>query len=51
MVLEYAEVPYDTLWDEDAIGGRLKEYDWLHLHHEDFTGQYGKFHYSHGDQL
>jgi len=43
MALEYAEVEYDMVWDEDVINGKLKEYDWLHLHHEDFTGQYGKF--------
>jgi hypothetical protein len=43
MALEYAEVEYDMVWDEDVIKGKLKEYDWLHLHHEDFTGQYGKF--------
>lgn len=43
MALEYAEVEYDMIWDEDVINGKLKEYDWLHLHHEDFTGQYGKF--------
>jgi hypothetical protein len=43
LALEYAEVPYDKLWDEDVVAGKLSEYDWLHLHHEDFTGQYGKF--------
>ncbi len=43
LALEYAEVPYDKLWDEEVIAGKLSEYDWLHLHHEDFTGQYGKF--------
>ncbi|TNE34894.1 asparagine synthetase B [bacterium] len=43
MALEYAEVDYDMVWDEDVINGKLKDYDWLHLHHEDFTGQYGKF--------
>ncbi|MCE5251729.1 asparagine synthetase B [bacterium] len=43
LALTYAEIPYDTLWDEEVLGGKLKEYDWLHLHHEDFTGQYGKF--------
>jgi len=44
MALEYAEVQYDAIWDEEVFGGKLNEYDWLHLHHEDFTGQYGKFH-------
>lgn len=43
LVLEYAEIPYDKLWDEDVLKGKLKGYDWVHLHHEDFTGQYGKF--------
>ncbi len=43
LALTYAEVPYETLWDEDVLLGRLEEFDWLHLHHEDFTGQYGKF--------
>lgn len=43
LALTYAEIPYDTLWDAEVMGGGLKNYDWLHLHHEDFTGQYGKF--------
>ena len=43
MVLTYAEIPYDVVFDEEALKGKLPEYDWLHLHHEDFTGQYGKF--------
>jgi len=43
LALAYAEVPYETLWDEAVLTGKLSEYDWLHLHHEDFTGQYGKF--------
>ena len=43
LALDYAEIPYDKLWDEEVLGDKLKEYDWLHLHHEDFTGQYGKF--------
>jgi hypothetical protein len=43
LALTYAEIPYDTLWDEEVFRGDLKKYDWLHLHHEDFTGQYGKF--------
>jgi len=43
LALTYAEIPYDTLWDAEVLAGKLKEYDWLHLHHEDFTGQYGKF--------
>ncbi|MEO8934587.1 MAG: asparagine synthetase B [Xanthomarina sp.] len=43
MVLTYAEIPYDTIYDEDVLSDALVLYDWLHLHHEDFTGQYGKF--------
>ena len=43
MVLEYAEIKYETMWDEEVLDGKLKEIDWLHVHHEDFTGQYGKF--------
>ncbi|MFQ5677468.1 MAG: asparagine synthetase B [bacterium] len=43
LALTYAEIPYETLWDEEVLQGKLQEYDWLHLHHEDFTGQYGKF--------
>ena len=43
LVLTYAEIPYEVLYDEEIISGVLPMYDWLHLHHEDFTGQYGKF--------
>ena len=43
MVLTYAEIPYETVYDEAVLGDELILYDWLHLHHEDFTGQYGKF--------
>jgi hypothetical protein len=43
MVLTYAEIPYDVIYDEDVLKGKLFTYDWLHLHHEDFTGQYGRF--------
>ncbi len=43
LALEYAQIPYTKLWDAEVLQGRLSEYDWLHLHHEDFTGQYGKF--------
>ncbi|QQL51537.1 asparagine synthetase B [Mucilaginibacter ginkgonis] len=43
LVLKYAEIPYDVLYDEEVIRGDLPKYDWLHLHHEDFTGQYSKF--------
>ena len=43
MVMEYAEIPYDKIYDSAIVYGLLPKYDWLHLHHEDFTGQYGKF--------
>ncbi|AXO81690.1 asparagine synthetase B [Olleya aquimaris] len=43
MVLSYAEIPYETIYDEEVLKDELLLYDWLHLHHEDFTGQYGKF--------
>lgn len=43
LVLTYADIPYDVVYDEEVLGGVLPMYDWLHLHHEDFTGQYGKF--------
>jgi len=46
LALEYAGVPYDKIWNDEILDGRLNEYDWLHLHHEDFTGQYGKFYAS-----
>jgi len=43
MVLTYAEIPYDKIYDDEVLSGVLPKYDWLHLHHEDFTGEYGKF--------
>ncbi len=43
LVLTYAEIPYTVIYDDEIIGGELHLYDWLHLHHEDFTGQYGRF--------
>lgn len=43
LVLTYAEIPYTIVYDKEIIRGELPKYDWLHLHHEDFTGQYGKF--------
>lgn len=46
MVLTFAEIPYDTIYDEEVLKDALLLYDWLHLHHEDFTGQYGKFYRS-----
>ena len=46
LALTYAEIPYDIIYDEEVINNLLPLYDWLHLHHEDFTGQYGKFYAS-----
>ncbi len=43
LALVYAEIPFTIIWDEEVMRGDLEKYDWLHLHHEDFTGQYGKF--------
>ncbi len=43
LALTYAEIPYDEVYDEEVLAGVLPMYDWLHLHHEDFTGQFGKF--------
>jgi hypothetical protein len=51
LALTYAEIPYTTLWDEEVLRGELEKYDWLHLHHEDFTGQYGKFYGAFRDAL
>jgi hypothetical protein len=46
MVLDYAKIPYTKIWNDEILRGDLSKYDWLHLHHEDFTGQYGKFYAS-----
>jgi len=43
MALEYSGIPYETVWDQEVMNGELSNYEWLHLHHEDFTGQYSKF--------
>src|ERR1700704_4730121 len=43
MALQYAGIPFTKIWDSEVMNGGLKDYDWLHLHHEDFTGQYSKF--------
>lgn len=43
LALTYAEIEFDKIWDPEVLNGELEKYDWLHLHHEDFTGQYGKF--------
>ena len=50
LVLTYAEIPYETIYDRDVLEEKLPLYDWLHLHHEDFTGQYGRFYRSFGMQ-
>jgi len=47
--LTYAEIPYDIIFDDEVLNEMLPKYDWLHLHHEDFTGQYGKFYATHGN--
>jgi hypothetical protein len=46
LALDYSKIPYDTVYDRGVLAGDLKKYDWLHLHHEDFTGQFGKFYSS-----
>ncbi len=51
LALTYAEIKYDVVYDEEVLDGVLEEYDWLHLHHEDFTGQYGKFYGAFRNQL
>ncbi len=48
LVLDYAGIPYQKLWDEEVLSDKLKGVDWIHLHHEDFTGQYGKFFANYG---
>jgi hypothetical protein len=48
MALEYAGIPFETIWDPEVLGEGLSEYEWIHLHHEDFTGQYSKFFLSYG---
>jgi hypothetical protein len=50
LVLTYAEIPYDVVYDTEVLQNKLLEYDWLHLHHEDFTGQFGKFYASFNNQ-
>lgn len=46
LALDYAHITYDKIWDQEVLAGALSQYDWVHLHHEDFTGQYGKFYAS-----
>jgi hypothetical protein len=48
LVLTYAEIPYEIVYDDEVLDGKLSLYDWLHVHHEDFTGQFGKFYSSFG---
>lgn len=50
LVLTFAEIPYDVIYDREVLEDKLAQYDWLHLHHEDFTGQYGKFYANYGSQ-
>jgi hypothetical protein len=50
MALTYAEIPYTVIFDDEVLNDELVKYDWLHLHHEDFTGQYGKFYASYHNQ-
>ncbi|MDX1685984.1 MAG: asparagine synthetase B [Saprospiraceae bacterium] len=50
LVLTYAEIPYETVYDREVLNDKLPQYDWLHLHHEDFTGQYGRFYSSFHNQ-
>jgi len=50
LALTYAEIDFQTIFDQQVLAGGLSEYDWLHLHHEDFTGQYGKFYSNFGHQ-
>lgn len=50
LVLTYAEIPYDVVYDTEVLSNKLPEYDWLHLHHEDFTGQFGRFYASYSSQ-
>ncbi len=51
LALSYADIPFDIVWDPDILAGKLSEYDWIHLHHEDFTGQYGKFYAAYRNTL
>ncbi len=46
LALEYAQIPYDRIYDDEILEGKLSDYEWLHVHHEDFTGQFGKFYAS-----
>ncbi|MFQ6102711.1 MAG: asparagine synthetase B [Candidatus Glassbacteria bacterium] len=48
LALTYADIPYETVWDREVLQGKLSSYDWLHLHHEDFTGQFNRFYIHYG---
>lgn len=50
LALTYAEVDYETVWDEEVLKGGLERFDWLHLHHEDFTGQFSRFYNGYADR-
>lgn len=50
LALTYADIPYEKVYDKEVVSGKLSNYDWLHLHHEDFTGQYSKFYAGFGGQ-
>jgi len=50
MALDFAGIEHDKLWDAEVLGGKLKDYEWLHLHHEDFTGQFSKFYLTYAGQ-
>jgi hypothetical protein len=50
IVLDFAKIEYDKLWDAEVLGAKLKDYEWLHLHHEDFTGQFSKFYLTYAGQ-
>jgi len=49
LALDYAKIPYTKIWNDEILRGELSKYDWIHLHHEDFTGQYGKFYASYSN--
>jgi hypothetical protein len=51
LAMDYAEIKYDKIWDTEVLAGKLENYDWIHLHHEDFTGQYGKFYAAYRNEL
>ena len=46
LVLKYAEIPFEKIYVDEVLSGKMNDYEWIHLHHEDFTGQFGKFYQS-----